>query len=74
MSVGSRREQIIGIACALAVVVLWSSFLVLSRYGAAGVLTPFDLTALRFWRSAAAYTRLRWNIIPLIRPWRTRVK
>ena len=48
MIVGSRREQIIGIGCALVVVVLWSSFLVLSRYGAAGVLTPFDLAALRF--------------------------
>ena len=48
MSVGSRREQIIGIVCALAVVVLWSSFLVLSRYGVSGVLTPFDLAALRF--------------------------
>jgi drug/metabolite transporter (DMT)-like permease len=48
MGVSSRSELIIGIACALAVVVLWSSFLVLSRYGATGVLTPFDLAALRF--------------------------
>ena len=44
----ARRETIIGIACALAVVVLWSGFLVLSRYGAAGTLTPFDLAGLRF--------------------------
>lgn len=48
MAIDSHREQIIGITCAIAVVVLWSSFLVLSRYGAAGVLTPFDLGALRF--------------------------
>jgi drug/metabolite transporter (DMT)-like permease len=48
MGVSSRRELIIGIGCAFAVVVLWSSFLVLSRYGATGVLTPFDLAALRF--------------------------
>jgi drug/metabolite transporter (DMT)-like permease len=48
MTVSPHREQIIGIACALAVVVLWSSFLVLSRYGATGILTPFDLAALRF--------------------------
>lgn len=48
MTVSRHREQIIGIACALAVVVLWSGFLVLSRYGAAGILTPFDLAGLRF--------------------------
>jgi len=48
MTVSSRREKIIGMGCALVVVVLWSGFLVVSRHGAAGVLTPFDLAALRF--------------------------
>lgn len=48
MGVSSRSELIIGIGCALAVVVLWSSFLVLSRYVVSGLLTSFDLAALRF--------------------------
>lgn len=48
MTDDARREKIIGIVCALTVVVLWSGFLVISRYGAVRHLTPYDLAALRF--------------------------
>jgi drug/metabolite transporter (DMT)-like permease len=48
MTNGARREKIIGVVCGLIVVVIWSGFLVLSRHGATGILTPYDLTALRF--------------------------
>ena len=43
----SNREFAIGIACALAVVVLWSSFHLISRVGVQTSLTPYDLVALR---------------------------
>ena len=48
MSIDLQREQVIGVLCALGVVVLWSGFLILSRHAAARSLTPYDLTALRF--------------------------
>lgn len=38
----------LGIACAIAVFFIWSSFFVFSRLGLSGTLTPFDVTALRF--------------------------
>ena len=44
----TQREKFIGVACALSVVVLWSGFLILSRYGAARTLTAYDLAGLRF--------------------------
>lgn len=44
----AQREKFIGVACALSVVVLWSGFLILSRYGAARTLTAYDLAGLRF--------------------------
>lgn len=43
----SNREFAIGIACALSVVVLWSSFHLISRVGVQTSLTPYDLVALR---------------------------
>jgi drug/metabolite transporter (DMT)-like permease len=42
-----RREFVIGIACALSVVVLWSSFHLISRVGVQTSLTPYDLVTLR---------------------------
>ena len=41
------REFTIGIACALSVVVLWSSFHLVSRVGVQTSLTPYDLVTLR---------------------------
>ncbi|MFK7966705.1 MAG: DMT family transporter [Burkholderiaceae bacterium] len=38
----------IGILCAIAVFFIWSSFFVFSRLAVTGVLTPYDITALRF--------------------------
>ena len=43
----NSREFTIGIACALAVVVLWSSFHLVSRIGVQTSLTPYDLVTLR---------------------------
>jgi len=43
----STREFTIGLACALAVVVLWSSFHLISRVGVQTTLTPYDLVTLR---------------------------
>jgi len=41
------REFTIGIACALSVVVLWSSFHLIARIGVQTTLTPYDLVTLR---------------------------
>lgn len=41
------RKQRIGFACASLVLVIWSGFILVSRAGATGVLTPWDLAALR---------------------------
>ena len=43
----STREFVIGLACALSVVVLWSSFHLISRVGVQTSLTPYDLVMLR---------------------------
>lgn len=43
----SPREFAIGLACALGVVVLWSSFHLISRFGVQTSLSPYDLVALR---------------------------
>ena len=43
-----QRELAIGLACAGLTVAVWTAFLLVSRAGARGTLTPFDLVALRF--------------------------
>jgi drug/metabolite transporter (DMT)-like permease len=43
----NTREFAIGVACALSVVVLWSSFHLIARIGVQTSLTPYDLVALR---------------------------
>ena len=43
-----RREVRIGVACALIVLTIWTAFILVSRAGMRGTLTPFDLAALRF--------------------------
>ncbi|AFZ67613.1 DMT family transporter [Deinococcus peraridilitoris] len=47
-SLGWKREQWIGLACALVTVLIWSGFILVSRLGAKGSLSPFDISALRF--------------------------
>lgn len=41
------REQRIGFGCAFLVLFIWSGFILASRAGAKGVLTPWDIAALR---------------------------
>lgn len=43
----AAREQRLGFACAFLVLFIWSGFILVSRAGATGVLTPWDLAALR---------------------------
>lgn len=43
----NTREFAIGLACALSVVVLWSSFHLIARIGVQTSLTPYDLVTLR---------------------------
>jgi drug/metabolite transporter (DMT)-like permease len=49
-----EREVRIGIACALVVLVIWTAFILISRAGMRGTMTPFDLAALRFSFAGAA--------------------
>lgn len=42
------RERRIGFACAFAVLFVWTGFILASRHGARGVLTPWDLAVLRY--------------------------
>lgn len=41
-------DQTKGLLAALVVVICWSGFNIVSRFGAKGIFTPFDLAALRF--------------------------
>jgi drug/metabolite transporter (DMT)-like permease len=44
----TRRAVLIGAACALAVVAIWTSFILIARASAARSLLPFDIAWLRF--------------------------
>lgn len=44
----SRRARWIGVACALAVLAIWTSFILIARTSAKLALTPFDIAFLRF--------------------------
>src|SRR5437867_2799884 len=44
----SRARKWMGALCALAVLGIWSSFIVIARFSAARTLTPFDIAFLRF--------------------------
>ena len=63
----ARRKMIIGWAAASTVVCVWSSWLVLTRYGALSPLTPFDLAALRFGVSSV----IALPFVLYFKPWRT---
>ena len=56
------RERLIGLACGLVVVAVWSNFIVLSRLGATGALNAFDLAALRFGVSGAIMLPVLWRL------------
>jgi drug/metabolite transporter (DMT)-like permease len=69
-----QRELVIGLACAALTVAVWTAFLLVSRAGARGTLTPYDLVALRFGVAGLVMLPLllRWGLrgIPL---WRVAV-
>ncbi len=44
----SRRAAWTGVACALAVLAIWTSFILIARFSARHALTPFDIAFLRF--------------------------
>ncbi len=54
----------LGIACAVGVFFIWSSFFVISRLGVTTALTPFDLTALRFIVSLSIVAPVAWRWWP----------
>ena len=45
---GASQETRIGLACAFSVLVIWAGFIVASRFSATGLLTPWDMAALRY--------------------------
>ena len=44
----ASRERRIGLACAFSVLFIWAGFILVSRFSAKGLLTPWDMAALRF--------------------------
>jgi len=46
--VGTSREVRVGLACAFSVLFIWAGFIVVSRFSAKGLLTPWDMAALRY--------------------------
>jgi drug/metabolite transporter (DMT)-like permease len=44
----AARERRIGLVCAFAVLSIWAGFILVSRFSAKGMLTPWDMAALRF--------------------------
>lgn len=61
-------DQIKGLLAALVVVVCWSGFNIVSRFGAKGIFTPFDLAALRFGVSGLIMLPFFIRLIP-VRDW-----
>lgn len=62
----SRRALWIGGACALAVLAIWTSFILVARISARHALTPFDIAFLRFLFSglvALPIAALRWRAL-----------
>lgn len=53
-----------GLLAALAVVVFWSGFNIVSRFGATASFTPFDIAALRFGVSGAIALPLYLRFVP----------
>ncbi len=45
---GQRRTFWVGVACAIGVLLIWTSFILIARVSAKGHLSPFDIAFLRF--------------------------
>jgi drug/metabolite transporter (DMT)-like permease len=65
MSPGLPTSRVLGILAGITVVLIWSGWITLSRHGAAGGLTIYDMTALRFGTAALVtsplWPKYRWN-------------
>jgi drug/metabolite transporter (DMT)-like permease len=48
VSVGLPREVRVGLACAFSILFIWTGFILVSRFSAKGLLTPWDMAALRY--------------------------
>lgn len=58
-------DQTKGLLAALVVVICWSGFNIVSRFGAKGIFTPFDLAALRFGVSGLIALPLFIKLLPI---------
>jgi drug/metabolite transporter (DMT)-like permease len=56
----SRRERWLGAACALAVLVIWTSFILIARVSARHALSAFDIAFLRFLFSGLVVLPFAW--------------
>ena len=57
----SRRERWLGAACALAVLVIWTSFILIARVSARHALSAFDIAFLRFLFSGLVVLPFAWR-------------
>ncbi len=57
----SRRERWLGAACALAVLVIWTSFILIARVSARHALSAFDIAFLRFLFSGLVALPFAWR-------------
>ena len=60
----AQSDAVRGLLAALAVVVFWSGFNIVSRFGATASFTPFDIAALRFGVSGAIALPLYLRFVP----------
>lgn len=67
----NARVLWIGGACALTVLMIWSSFIIIARYSASRTLLPFDIAFLRFAFSAAVVAAIVLWRRRGANPWRT---
>jgi drug/metabolite transporter (DMT)-like permease len=63
LDAGRPPSRALGVLAGVAVVLIWSGWITLSRHGAAGGLTIYDMTALRF-GTAALVTSPLWRKFP----------
>lgn len=65
-----NREAVLGVLAGVGVLLLFSGFLVVSRFGATSTLTVYDMSGLRFAVAGACtipfFLKVRW---PRLRPW-----
>lgn len=61
------KNPLLGFAAAFAVLLIWSSWLVASRFGAGSTLTAYDMAAIRYGVSAV----IALPVVLYLKPWRT---